>query len=46
MARLVSSEKRTKPRELGFITGEVAIGPEFDDPLPDEMMRASGGQLD
>jgi prevent-host-death family protein len=43
MARLVPLEKRTAPRELGFLAGQVTIGPDFDDPLRDEIQAAFDG---
>jgi prevent-host-death family protein len=39
LARLVPLAKRTTPRPLGLLAGQVWIGPDFDDPLPDEIMR-------
>lgn len=39
LARLVPLAKRTTPRPLGLYAGQVEIGPDFDDPLPDEFMR-------
>jgi prevent-host-death family protein len=35
VARLVSLAKRTTPRPLGLLAGQVRVGPDFDDPLPD-----------
>ncbi len=43
MARLVPLERRTSPRPLGLLAGQVRVGPDFDDPLPDEVMRAFEG---
>ena len=39
LARLVPLAKRTTPRPLGLLAGQVKIGDDFDDPLPDEIMR-------
>jgi prevent-host-death family protein len=39
LARLVSLAKRTTPRPLGLLAGQVWIGDDFDDPLPDEIMK-------
>jgi prevent-host-death family protein len=39
LARLVPLAKRTTPRPLGLLAGQVTIGDDFDDPLPDEIMR-------
>ena len=43
LARLVPLAKRTAPRELGFLAGQVVVGPDFDDPLPDEIQAAFDG---
>ena len=39
LARLVPLAKRTTPRPLGLLAGQVTIGDDFDDPLPDDIMR-------
>ena len=39
LARLVPFAKRTTPRPLGLLAGQVWIGDDFNDPLPDEIMR-------
>ncbi len=39
LARLGPLAKRTTPRPLGLYTGQVKVGPDFDDPLPDEIMQ-------
>ena len=44
LARLVPLEKRTAPRSLGMYAGQVTIGPDFDDPLPDEIQAAFDGR--
>ncbi|WP_428483312.1 type II toxin-antitoxin system Phd/YefM family antitoxin [Rhodopila sp.] len=40
LARLVPLAKRTSPRPLGLLAGQVTIGPDFDDPLPEEILQA------
>ena len=39
LARLVPLAKRTTPRPLGLLAGQVTISDDFDDPLPDEVMQ-------
>ncbi len=39
LARLVPLAKRTAPRPLGLLAGKVRIGDDFDEPLPEEIMR-------
>lgn len=39
LARLVPLAKRTTPRPLGSYAGQVWVGPDFEDPLPDDVMR-------
>lgn len=36
----------SKKRELGFAKGEIWIGDDFDDPLPDEILAAFEGRAD
>jgi prevent-host-death family protein len=43
LARLVALATRTAPRPLGLFAGEVVLGADFDDPLPDEMRLAFEG---
>lgn len=43
LARLVPLARRTSPRPLGFMAGEVVLGPDFDDPLPDDMQTLFEG---
>ena len=40
LARLVPLAKRTAPRPLGLLAGQVTIGDNFDDPLPEEFLAA------
>jgi prevent-host-death family protein len=43
LARLVPVAKRTSPRPLGFLAGEVEVGADFDDPLPSGFTQAFEG---
>jgi prevent-host-death family protein len=44
-ARLVSvSEAQSKRRSGGFLRGQIRIGEDFDDPLPDDILRAFNGE--
>lgn len=38
LARLVPIEKRNPPVRLGLMKGEIRIGADFDDPLPDDVL--------
>jgi prevent-host-death family protein len=45
------SRKSAKPkpkvdRKSGFMKGQIWIGPDFDDPLPDDIMKAFRGEGD
>jgi prevent-host-death family protein len=44
MARLVPLEKRTKPRKLGGYEGVIAVGEDFDAPLPDIIIMKFRGE--
>jgi prevent-host-death family protein len=44
LARLVPLAKRTSSRPLGLLAGEVEVGADFDDPLPDGVQRAFEGR--
>lgn len=44
LARLVPIERRTAPRPLGLLAGQGWISDDFDDPLPEEIMRAFRGE--
>jgi prevent-host-death family protein len=52
VARLVAAKKtKTKPkprfdRKPGFMKGKIWIGPDFDDPLPDHILKAFRGEGD
>ncbi len=37
LVRLVPLVKRTTQRPLGLLAGQVTVGPNFDDPLPDDI---------
>lgn len=43
LARLVALAQRTAQRPLGLFAGQVEIGTDFDDPLPDDMRLAFEG---
>ncbi len=43
LVRLVPLHRRTAPRPLGLLAGQVRVGADFDDPLPDNVMRAFEG---
>lgn len=40
LARLVAFARRTSPRPLGLLAGQVTMGADFDDPLPEDMRLA------
>lgn len=40
VAKLVPFRKPGKERQLGTERGKIRISPDFDDPLPDEILRA------
>ncbi len=42
LARLTALEPRPR-RRLGLAKGEIVIGDDFDDPLPEEIQRAFEG---
>jgi len=44
LARLVPLARRTTPRPLGLLAGQVIVGPDFDDPLPDDIQAAFEGR--
>ena len=46
LARLVPLAKRTTPRPFGLLAGQVRIGADFDDPLPEDIMAAFRGDTD
>jgi prevent-host-death family protein len=45
LARLVPLAKRTTPRPLGLYAGQVWIGDDFNDPLPDDIQKAFDGLM-
>ncbi|MDR3516492.1 MAG: type II toxin-antitoxin system Phd/YefM family antitoxin [Azospirillaceae bacterium] len=44
LARLVPLAVRTEPRFPGLLKGRIAIGADFDAPLPDEVAKAFQGK--
>jgi prevent-host-death family protein len=46
LARLTSFPKGSKPRVPGGWEGRVKIAPDFDEPLPDELLDAFEGRGD
>jgi len=46
VARLGPLPDKKEPRPLGLFRGQIKIGPEFDDPLPDDIMKAFMGEGD
>ena len=40
LARLVPIENEQGTRELGFASGRIVIGDDFDAPLPDDLLDA------
>ena len=45
LARIVPLAHRTGPRPLGLFAGQVVIGDDFDDPLPEDMAAAFRGEM-
>jgi prevent-host-death family protein len=45
LARLVPLAKRTTPRPLGLYAGQVWMGDDFNDPLPDDIQKAFDGSM-
>lgn len=44
MARLVPCARPREPRPLDLLAGQVWVGPDFDDPLPEEILAAFEGR--
>ena len=44
LAKLVALTARTGPRPLGLLAGEVHVGDDFDDPLPEDMLKGFAGR--
>jgi len=44
MARLVSLKRTAAPRRPGLWKGKLVIHPDFDDPLPEEILAAFEGR--
>ena len=43
LARLVPMSRRTEQRPLGLLRGRVRVSPDFDDPLPNDLLRGFTG---
>lgn len=46
VAKIVPFERPKKPRKPGVWKGKVVIHDDFDDPLPEEIMKAFRGEGD
>jgi prevent-host-death family protein len=49
VAKLVPLRKKAKPRpdrRPGFLKGKIRIGPDFDEPLPEDILAAFRGERD
>jgi prevent-host-death family protein len=46
LAKLVPLEPPKKKFKFGLMKGEITIGPDFDDPLPKEILDAFEGKSD
>ena len=44
IARLVAISKESTPRKKGLLEGRIKIKPEFDQPLPDEVIDLFEGR--
>jgi len=44
--RATKKAKNIPDRKPGFMKGKIWIGPNFDDPLPEEIMKAFRGESD
>lgn len=44
LARLVPAPQPVGHRTFGFLAGQVWVGDDFDDPLPDEIAKAFAGE--
>ena len=44
LARLVPLGARLEPRKLGLLRGQVRVGEDFDDPLPDTLRAGFLGE--
>lgn len=42
VAKLSAYSGAKEPRKLGAMEGEIVMSPDFDDPLPDEILEAFG----
>ncbi len=43
VARLVPMEERRRPRKPGYLKGKIRIAPDFDAPLPEEVLKGFDG---
>ena len=43
VAKLVGADALRKPRKLGLLKGRVRISPDFDAPLPEDLLDAFEG---
>ncbi len=46
VAKLVPIEKSKPVRRFGLMKGQIKIAPDFDDPLPDDILAAFEGRED
>ena len=47
VAKLISvAQKNRRNRVAGFLKGKIWIGPDFDDPLPEDILKAFRGECD
>ncbi len=44
VAKLVAADALRKPRKLGLLKGRVRISPDFDAPLPEDLLDAFEGR--
>lgn len=45
LARLMPLAKPKGERQLGLLAGQVVMGDDFDDPLPEDIMAAFRGEM-
>jgi len=46
VARLIPYRERRGERKLGTLKGKIWMSPDFDDPLPEEVLAAFRGERD
>jgi len=44
MARLGPLSRRGEPRKPGLLAGRIRVGEDFDAPLPEDLLKAFGGE--